>query len=479
MRKEFFYLLLFLCIIAIPGKAQQADSLISPLQNFPASFYLKVDKKISGINDQLSKKSLKYLAKFQRQERKLREKLVKLNPESVVENANEKYNELSQKIKSKTGGAGKIISGEYIANLDSLGTSLSFLRQFNDISDKVKEPLKSFDLLQSKLQQSEKIKEFISERKNQIKEILSKYTKLPAGLRKEYDKLSKTAYYYQAQVKEYKEMLKDPKKIEWKALSLLNKLPAFQKFMKENGQLASLFRIPDNSAEPIPGLQTRASVQDLLQQHFGEILSPSPNAGGAGRGNMQQQMQQVQTQLNIIKDKINQLGGGNSDMAMPEFIPDNQKTKSFLERLEYSLNIQSQRGTINLPAISDIAVALGYKLSDKKTIGIGASYKLGWGHGFNDIHFTSEGVSLRSYADLKFKGSIWITGGFENNYYQQFSNFRGLKNSDIWQRSALAGLTKKYKVGKKESKIQLLYDFLANKQLPHGQVLKFRVGYNF
>ena len=41
-------------------------------------------------------------------------------------------------------------------------------------------------------------------------------------------------------------MLKDPKKIEQKALSILNKLPAFQKFMKQNSQLASLFRIPDN-----------------------------------------------------------------------------------------------------------------------------------------------------------------------------------------------------------------------------------------
>ncbi len=127
-----------------------------------------------------------------------------------MENANEKYNELSQKIKnpSKSPLKGETyksaIGGEYIASIDSLGTSLSFLKQFNGISDKVKEPLASLNQLQNKLQQSEKIKEFIAERKNQIKELLSKYTKIPGGLKKEYDKLNKTAYYYSAQVKEYK-----------------------------------------------------------------------------------------------------------------------------------------------------------------------------------------------------------------------------------------------------------------------------------
>ena len=58
----------------------------------------------------------------------------KLNPELVINSANEKYNELSEKIKSKTVGLTKIISGEYIPNMDSLGNSLAFLKQVNGIS---------------------------------------------------------------------------------------------------------------------------------------------------------------------------------------------------------------------------------------------------------------------------------------------------------------------------------------------------------
>ncbi len=66
-------------------------------------------------------------------------------------------------------------------------------------------------------------------------------------------------------------MLKDKKKIEQKALSLLSKLPAFQKFMQQNSQLASLFRVPENyaTAQSIAGLQTRSSVQALIQQQIG------------------------------------------------------------------------------------------------------------------------------------------------------------------------------------------------------------------
>ena len=182
-----FFLFIFLTSSSIsytqiPGSSSQ---IISP--HLSKKYYSKVDKKINTANNQLTKKSLKYLAKFQRQERKLQQKIEKLNPPNttnVFTNANIRYEEFSQKIKSKTTDGAKIISGGYNSYLDSLGTSLSFLEQFNGTSDKVKEPLASLNELQNKLQQSEKIKEFIAERKNQIKELLSKYTKIPGNFKK-------------------------------------------------------------------------------------------------------------------------------------------------------------------------------------------------------------------------------------------------------------------------------------------------------
>jgi hypothetical protein len=200
---------------------------------------------------------------------------------------------------------------------------------------------------------------------------------------------------------------------------------------------------------------------------------------GAGGGNpMQSQLQAAQGQMDQLKDKINKLGGGNSDMAMPDgFKPNSQKTKSFLQRLEYGFNVQSQGSNNFLPSISDLALTVGYKINDKSTLGVGASYKLGWGRPFNDIHVSSEGVGLRSFLDIKAKGSIWITGGYELNYLQAFSKFDDLKKPDVWQRSGLLGLTKKYKIGKKQGNMQLLWDFLSYSQVPKAQAIKFRVGY--
>ncbi|MFT4153632.1 MAG: hypothetical protein QM629_07425, partial [Parafilimonas sp.] len=127
-----------------------------------------------------------------------------------------------------------------------------------------------------------------------------------------------------------------------------------------------------------------------------------------------------------------------------------------------------------------------YKLSDNKRMGIGASYKIGWGS-IKHIDVSSEGIGLRSYVDMKMptvaKGKIlngiWFSGGFEYNYLSSFKSIQELhRNVDVWQKSALLGLSKKYKVGKKEGNMQLLYDFLHNRQTPPGTALKFRLGYN-
>ena len=144
---------------------------------------------------------------------------------------------------------------------------------------------------------------------------------------------------------------------------------------------------------------------------------------------MSQQMQQGQAKMNELKDKLIQLGNkGGSDMTMPDFKPDEQHTKNFLQRIEYGFNIQSQRSTNWLPATSDIALTLGYKFSDKIVFGTGVSYKIGWGNGWNHFKLSSQGIGLRSYLDIKARGSLWISGGYEFNYMQEFSKFDDIKN---------------------------------------------------
>ena len=121
--------------------------------NLPANYYSKVDKKLSSVSGQLTKKSIKYLEKLQKQQLKIQASIKKLNPESVrlFAGTKEKYTSFLEGFKSKTSKVSKLMGGEYNSYLDTLGTSLSFLKQFKELCDKVKGPLTDLDQLQCKL----------------------------------------------------------------------------------------------------------------------------------------------------------------------------------------------------------------------------------------------------------------------------------------------------------------------------------------
>jgi hypothetical protein len=304
------------------------------------------------------------------------------------------------------------------------------------------------------------------------------------GMVRELSTFKKQAYYYRQQMEEYKSIFHDQKKLEEKALAILRSMPAFQSFMQKNSYLAQLFptSTSPSTADPagvIAGLQTRASVQSILQERLGAVTLPTPDGGAAGLGlnPVDQSMQTAQNQLNVLKDKINKLGGSNSDMEMPDFKPKSQKTKTFMQRLEPGIIFQSGGSSKWLPAITDIGLSLGYKLSDKSSIGVKAAWKAGLGHPVKDFHLSSEGVNMGGFLDIKLKGSFWIASGFEYNYLQSFKSLQELHNNvDVWQKSALIGISKKVKAGKRSSNVQLLYDFLWKQQVPVSQPLKFRVG---
>lgn len=452
----------------------------STLVQLPAKYLDKVSSKASQLEQKLDKKADKALEGLMKQESKMKRKLAKidsLKAKEIFGDAEQKYKELEQRLTSKLPGK------QYISSLDTLSTSLKFLQQNPQLvsqvkggEQKLKDAMGKVNGLEDKFQKADEIKKFLKERKQFLKDQLSQF-----GFAKQLKKLNKQVYYYSEQLNEYKAMLKDHKKAERKAIELLSKTNLFKDFMRKNSQLASLFRLPGDPNDPLAqanlaGLQTRVQVNNLIQQ---QIAAGGPNAMTEFRQNMQD----AQSQLQQLKNKINQLGGGNSDDIMPEgFKPNEQKTKSFLKRLEFGTNTQTQKATNFFPVTSDIGLSLGYKLNDKSIIGVGASYKLGWGRGWNHIKFTSEGAGVRSFVDWKLKKSFWVTGGYEMNYKSSFEDFYQLRNYSGWQRSGLVGLSEvvsmKTKFFKK-TKLQLLWDFLSYEQIPRTQPLLFRIGYQF
>jgi len=417
------------------------------------------------------------LSKLQKVEEKLYTKMLagkdSLITKSKLTEVKSKYDELKNNLQNPA-----IISKAtlYIPRLDSLTTSLKFLDE-NGVGGKVKDALYRTTALQSKFQQAEEIKLFIRERREQLKQQLEKI-----GLVKQLKSINKQVYYYAAQIKEYKEILNDPKKMEQKVLELLTKAKFFKEFMRKNSMLASLFPMPAGNLNGevtqtgFAGLQTRTEILSFIQNQSG---MNAPSFASV----LQKNIQSAQGVVDQLRNKLNSLGLNSSgDLDMPGFKPNNQKTKSFKQRLELGTNLQTQKSNYFFPTTTDLGLSIGYKVNDKSIIGVGSSLKMGWGKNIQHIKITGEGLSLRSFMELKMKGSFYASGGFEYNYQQSFEAIRTQYHPVAWKKSALLGVSKIVSLKTvffKKAKLQLLFDFLYRHELPQTNPVKFRLGYVF
>jgi len=477
-------ILLLLICISHCCRAQDLPDKATVITNFPSRFFSKIEHRITNLDEQLTWQTEKYLQRMARREARLQKKLHKVDSsaaKSLFASSASQYAALSQKLANDTGTSSLRVSGEYQAYTDSLQGMLKFLQTRPAGLDvgalHLQSSLRQLQTLQAKMQDAEQIKAFVRQRKQQISQYVQQHANLSGLLGKDYQGMNQEIYYYSQQVRQYKEMLNDPDKQEKQALALLRKLPAFQVFMKQNSQLAGLFNLPGNYSDPasLSGLQTRDQVAALIQQQV--------SAGGAGgQAALQSNLQAAQSQLDTYKNKLSKLGGGSSDMDVPDFKPNGQKTKTFWRRLEYGTNFQTARNNYYFPTVSDFGLSVGYKLSDHSIVGLGVSYKLGWGNGIQHIALTSQGVGLRSFVEIKLKGSFSATGGLEYNHTRPFASYQQLRHWDEWTASGILGVSKtvsmKSRVFKK-TKVALLWDFLSYQQVPKTQALLMRVGYDF
>jgi hypothetical protein len=439
---------------------------------FPSKMFAALDKKTASVENKLDKQTDKYLSKFQKQEKKLRRKIARKDSTlatQLFDGVDEKYNQL----RNATGNVNKYQS-VYSGHLDSLSTALSFLKDNNLTNNPaLQKSLEQYKELQQKLNASDQIKKYLDQRQQLLKQQFEKL-----GMVKELKRFRKDVYYYQRQVREYKELFEDPNKLEAKLMEVVMKLPQFKDFFAKNSMLGSLFALPGNnnsSTASIAGLQTRAMINQSLIDRFG--------SSSAITQQLQQNVQSAQGQLSGLKNKLNSYSSGSYGNTgagdIPGFKPNEQKTKSFLQRLEYGANVQSQKARYFFPVTSDIGLSLGYQLNNKSSIGVGASYKLGWGNNWNNIRVSHQGIGLRSYLDWKIKGSFYFSGGYEQNYRSLINSVDQLRNYSSWQSSALVGVSKKYSISKKmKGEMKLLWDFMSYQQVPKTQPILFRVGYS-
>lgn len=454
----------------------KSDSLILSVEEIPQKYFTQLGAKIYTYSKRVSAKTIKTLTRLASWENKIRQLLEKASPQTAAELFSKEqltFNSLLQKVKS-----GEQLVAEkksaYDAYTDKLTCSIKYIQTQKEKLDsaviqKLDAVAGKMNTLDKEIAQAEATEQFIKERKKLLITESVKYI----GKSKYLLRINKESYYYVETLKNYKEIFSDKKKTEETVLHVLNTIPAFKEFMQRNGQLASLFGTSTAAdiQQAVSGLQTRTSINTIVQ---GRITSGGPNASQV----LQQSMKEAKNFLATLKEKaLNNTSNG--DKEIPDFKPNEQKTRTFRQRLEYGATMQSQKAGKYFPVTSDIALTISYKINDKSKIGIGASYKIGWGS-VERIRISNQGIGLRSFVDWKIKKNYFITGGYEQNYFTSFSNSSQLKQIDNWQQSGLLGISKNYSVNKKlKGKIQLLYDFLSRTHTPATPSVIYRIGYNF
>jgi hypothetical protein len=465
----------------------QQDSVIPSITKVPLKFIKQTNDKIEKYSNRITGKTEKTLEKLAKFENRIHKLLLKASPtvaEQLFGQGRETFASMLAKIKE-----GKSLAENYKAKYneysDKLSINISFIETKKDeLNNKYVKPLQKAKekiiQLEKDVAETETAERIIKER---TKLLLQEAYKV-LGKNKLLNKIGAENYYFGESIRNYKELFQDSRKAEKLAFDILNKIPAAKEFLQKNSMLASLFGSPSSggSTASLAGLQTRASVNSLIS---GRIAAGGPNAAAQISANIQE----AQAELSKLKDKIIKAGGGNMDADMPEVKHKNmQKTKTFAQRIELGSDFQFGKPNRFVASQIDVALSIGFKLSDKNTIGLTGVYKLNYGS-IDNFYLQHGGFGIRSFCDYKLKKQFFVTGSYEINYNQAFKKFSEVINANgtngignAFQSSGLIGITKKINMKTKFvkcTKLQLLYDILYNTHVVSKQPVFLRMGYNF
>lgn len=445
------YLLNFLLLVSISTSAfaqtvfpDSANALTRKLQSHSDA----ISRDLTITSNHITKATEKLKSRVEKLERKLGNLLTDSN----------KLNQFNLNNSSGLINGVEKFGNSYHGNFDSLKVSASFIQS--------KELVEKLNDFQQQINEASHLDKILVSRVKEISQI-----QVLLKSKRELLKYQQAIFSYRQEISRYKKLVDDPSKSIQKLIEFARTKPAFEKYFAKYSIIGQLFPSNDESVDSsgFGTLQTSAEVSKNLESKLGNKTSI---------GSIIQQNQVPHT-IDIEKmiPKLATAEFGD-DINQPNFKGNNQKSKKFTERLVVGANLQSTRSSTYLPSTTDFAGSLGYSLTDKSIIGIGASYLLGWGD-FRAIKLTHQGLGFRTFIDYKIKNQFWLTGGGETNYREIIQDFDALRNTSKWQKLVLIGVTKKIKVKKMNSKIQLLFNLLHKESIPVTQPILFRVGWDF
>lgn len=467
--KSASFLVLVWIFFSLNAYAQHTDEIeiFSVQKNW--TLFSKLGSSAKKINNRIEKNKNRYLKKLKKEEGKLFAELNKSKTDGFpldLISTDSAFSFVSRESKRDLDFIAPM-QKYYSPVVDSLKTYLKFtkqLKQYEKLDARLDFNLsEEYNSLQRKITENLNVERLVGERINRIKQLLP--------LDKEFTQFNsyvKEFNYYKAQIKEYQNILEQPNKIEKKLLNIIRELPQFKAFMAKNSELASIFPFPSEGDSRLALLQGRDDVMKEFRNSMGSA---------AGGTSALQGLQQGQQKLIGLTQKLKNGDYGNGEVLVEGAI-NPQKSKTFWQRIVLNTNIQTVKANWFFPVSTDLGIDIGYKLNPNRIVGVGGSYKIGWGESLNKIKVSHQGAGIRSFLDWRIKGSMWLTGGFEMNYRSIINDVEVLRAFSSWQKSAVLGISRTIKLNKLTCNTKFLYDFLWRNQVPRTQPLLFRIGYS-
>ena len=458
--------LLFLAFIAICTTSVGQDSLTASLKE---NYLTSVATKLKKADYRMTSATRITIRKFQRLEKKILKKLETYDSAMSKQYSDEIVSFYANLNKKILNGAFSKHDQEYSPYYDTVRTSVRYAFKDTTATKRNEKSKRIIESFCSRVNLNTQISKELAGRKLLLVERFKKHDFVSS-----LSAINKKLYYHKLKLDELKRNTNIKKKIEDKFLSVIRNDQHFKDFFKQNSVISQLYSFTPVDAQI---LSSNLQSKEVIQKAISSAIS---SLGKSPAEFLETKLNAANEELSKLIDKSRSLNlESGRDTDIPSFKPNTQKSKSVLKRFEYGVSIDMKKNGI-FPVTSDIGLSFGYKLNDKSVVGLGSSYKVGLGQSIEKIKITYEGISLRSFLDIKLKGTFWITGGYEQNYNESFQNIYQLNDVSAWQQSGLIGLSKKSLIGKhKGIKFQLLYDFLARNQMPRAATFKYRITYNF
>ncbi len=456
----------------------------------------KLEKKFNATHSKLLSIQHAALQNLEKQQQEITKAIGKLDSGFALHLQQQWEDHIAQLSQSK---------GPYIPRLDTLTSLLKYIGQNQGDLPKVAKLEDLIGDMSGKLAECNVLQNAAVQQRQLITQWMGNIGNLDAGLLKKIKDYNLQLVGYKQQIEEWKATLNEPAKLERAVLDGLQKIPAFSRFLEQNSQLAAILGGTGGGGSgqegvgiPIPGMQSRQTLLQQLQQRFGSNAQSSGTVPQVMQQSVDEAIQRLGS-LDLGMEKLEGLFEGGGAIGNQNITPQEKEKAAFKavpgrKKLNFGYNIQSGGGVNYFPAINDIGLKAGYQLNPRFEAGIGLAYKLGLGESWQKIKLSHEGLALRTFVDWRitpagdsFLKGFWLTAGYERNYWDNAevpisptpNSTTTINSLSQWTHSGVAGVTKKIAKGKKELQFQLLWQFaVSNSPEPITPIL-FRWGKSF